>query len=104
MSISKKFLKSKPVCKVTFKLPKELANGAGEVKVLGDFNAWDTSSATPMKSLKAGGFTTTLDLEAGREFQFRYLIDNAVWTNDDSADKYVASPFADAENGVVVTA
>lgn len=104
MSISKKFLKSKPVCKVTFKLPKELADGAEHVKVLGDFNAWNKEDASPMKSLKTGGFTATVDLEAGREFQFRYLINDAVWTNDDSADKYVSSPFADAQNSVVVTA
>lgn len=101
MSISKKFLKSKPVCKVTFKLPKDVVSSGKKVNVVGDFNEWDTK-ATPMKSLKSGEFSTTVELEKDREYQFRYLIDGAVWTNDNEADKYVATPFADAENSVVV--
>ena len=66
MSITKKFLKSKPVCKVTFKLAKGQVNGAETVNVVGDFNAWD-EQASPMKKLKAGGFSTTLELEQGKE-------------------------------------
>jgi 1,4-alpha-glucan branching enzyme len=99
MSITKKFLKTKPVVKVTFRLPKEAVKGANEAAVVGDFNAWD-QAASPMKSLKSGGFTTTVELEKGQEYQFRYLVDGQ-WTNDEEADKYVASPFG-AENSVVV--
>ena len=38
MSIKKQFLKSKPVCKVVFRLDATEANGAKKVQVLGDFN------------------------------------------------------------------
>ena len=100
MSINKKFLKSKPVCKVTFKLPKKMVEGAKKAVVVGEFNEWD-AKGEPMKSLKAGGFTTTLELEQGREYQFRYLIDGKKWENDDAADKYVPTPFG-TENSVVV--
>lgn len=101
MSIQKKFLKSKPVCKVTFKVLKKQANGAETVQVLGDFNSWSPETE-PMKSLKNGSFTTTLDLEKGQEYQFRYLIDGKIWDNESEADKQVPSPFADAENSVLV--
>ncbi len=100
MSITKKFLKSKPVVKVTFRLPNDVAENANEAAVVGDFNAWNPAAA-PMKSLKTGGFTTTVELEQGKEYQFRYVVDGQVWTNDEAADKYVPSPFG-AENSVVV--
>ena len=54
-----------------------------------------------MKKLKDGTFKTTIDLEAGKEYQFKYLIDGKVWENDWSADKYVPNEFT-SENSVVV--
>lgn len=101
MSITKKFLKSKPVCKVTFKLPKKAVPAAESVHIVGEFNDWNKESA-PMKGLKAGGFKTTIDLEQGREYQFRYLVNGQTWLNEEEADKYVATPFQDAKNSVVV--
>lgn len=100
--MKKRFLKSKPVCKVTFELPAEAANGAANVTIAGEFNGWD-SAATPMKRSKAGAYSVTLDLPGGREYQFRYLIDGERWENDWAADKYVHNPFGDGENSVVVT-
>ena len=101
MSITKKTLKSKPVTKVTFKAEKSVVNGADSVSVVGEFNNWNPE-ANPMKALKNGGFTTTIDLEKGKEYEFRYLIDGKVWTNEPKADKEVQSEFADASNSVVV--
>jgi hypothetical protein len=51
-----------------------------------------------MKKMKNGSFTITLDLEPGREYQFRYLIDDVVWENDWNADKYTKSPYGDSDN------
>ncbi|MEZ4774032.1 MAG: isoamylase early set domain-containing protein [Bacteroidia bacterium] len=101
MSITKKFLKSKSVCKVTFRLPKEAVSNADSVSVVGEFNEWNPS-ATPMKSSKSGEFSTTLELEQGNEYQFRYLINGQDWTNDNEADKFVSSPYGDAQNSVIV--
>lgn len=102
MSLKKKFLKSKPVCKVTFSLPKEQAKEAGKVTVVGEFNDWDTA-ATPLRRQKDGSFRTTLDLETGREYQFRYLIDGEIWVSDPEADRFAFSPFGDCENSVLTT-
>jgi 1,4-alpha-glucan branching enzyme len=100
MSLVKKHLKTKPVCKVTFRVPSELVNGASRVALVGDFNGWDPKTL-PLEKLKGGGFKVTVDLESGREYQFRYLIDGETWQNDDDADRYVPSGFAGTENSVV---
>lgn len=97
--IKKQYLKSRPVCKVSFYLP--AAVKAETVHLVGDFNDWD-EQATPMTLLKDGRFTVTLDLEAGRQYQFRYLVDGTEWHNDWEADKYVPNPFS-GDNSVVIT-
>jgi len=101
MSLTKKYLKSRPVSKVTFKVSPELASGATTAALVGDFNNWDPR-ATVMRRLKSGEFKATLDLEVGREYQFRYLLDENNWTNDDAADRYVPAGIEGAENSVVV--
>ena len=100
--ISKKFLKSKPVCKATFTLPVEAAPEAENVKIVGDFNEWNLEDGIKMKKQKNGIFKAIVDLEAGKEFQFRYLIDGEAWENYWEADAYVATPFG-SENSVVST-
>ncbi|MGB5304946.1 MAG: isoamylase early set domain-containing protein [Gammaproteobacteria bacterium] len=101
MSLTKQYLKSKPVCKVTFRLPAEAAKNANSVNIVGEFNSWDIS-AVPLKKLKDGAFAVTLDLKPNHEYQFRYLIDADTWENDWDADKYVPSPYGNSENSVVV--
>ena len=100
MSLQKQFLKSKQICKVTFSLPKEAVDGAMEVEILGDFNNWEAEKAIPMKA-KNGEYSATVELEPGKEYQFRYLIDHKTWENDWAADKYVPTPFG-VENSVVL--
>jgi 1,4-alpha-glucan branching enzyme len=100
MSVKKQYLKSKPLCKVTFALTKEASGDATKAHLVGDFNEWNVK-ATPMKKLKNGTFTATATLERGKEYQFRYLLDGTIWQNDWSADKYVANRFG-GDNSVVV--
>jgi 1,4-alpha-glucan branching enzyme len=97
--IKKEYLKTKGVCKVSFRLPKVAAPGAKHVSIVGDFNSWNIY-ANPMKKLKSGDFTVTLELEPGKEYQFRYLIDDTKWENDWNADKYVKGPFG-SDNSLV---
>lgn len=101
MGIKKQYLKSKPVCKVTFRLPAEAANGAKKVTVVGDFNHWD-KNATKMKKLKSGEFKAVVELEPGREYEYRYFVDDKEWENDWDADKYVPTPYGEGDNSVVV--
>lgn len=98
--LKKQPLKSKPVCKVTFSLPESVK--AETAFLVGDFNNWD-EKATPMKKQKKDAqFAVTLELDKGREYQFRYLVNGAEWHNDWHADKYVPNPFS-GDNSVVAT-
>ncbi|MFT4031744.1 MAG: isoamylase early set domain-containing protein [Siphonobacter sp.] len=101
MSLSKQFLKSKPVCKVTFSVPAESINGAKNVSVVGEFNSWD-AEATPLKKQKDGSFKGTVELATGKEFEFRYLVDGAIWLDETEADKYAPSGVSFDKNSVVV--
>ncbi len=98
--IKKRFLK-KGTVKVEFNLPEAIAADAHSVYLVGDFNNWD-ESATPMDHLKSGAWKTTLELEVGREYQFRYLVNGSQWHNDWDADAYVPNPFS-GDNSVVNT-
>ncbi len=84
--------------KVTFVLAPQ--TNADHVHVAGDFNGWQAT--TPMKRQKDGSWRATVELEPGRAYQFRYLVDGNVWVNDEAADEYVPNPFG-ADNCVVRT-
>lgn len=101
IGIEKQYLKSKPVCKVTFRLPKKAAPGAQSVTIVGEFNNWDMTE-TPMKKFKNGDFALTLELPCNREYRFRYLIDGNRWENDWNADKYILNPYGCDDSVVVV--
>ncbi len=100
MGIRKAFLKSKPACRVTFKIPEQIGNAATQAHVVGEFNDWSTT-ATPMKRLKNGAFSATVELDKGRSYQFRYLLGQSHWENDPDADGYLPTPFGDCHNSVV---
>lgn len=96
MAITKQYLKSKPVCKVTFSI---LAEDAKKVSLVGSFNEWN-AKATPLKKLKNGTFKGAVDLDTNNSYEFKYLVDGA-FVNDDAADSYVWNEFASADNSVV---
>ncbi len=96
--LKKQYFKTKDTCKVTFSLP--AAVQAETVYLVGDFNDWQ-EEATPMKRHRDGSFSITLELEKGREYQFRYLVNGSEWHNDWQADRYVPNPFS-GDNSVVV--
>ncbi|NJO91881.1 MAG: glycoside hydrolase [Chloroflexia bacterium] len=100
MSIKKQYTKSHSICKVTFSLTKEQAFSASSVNLTGDFNDWDTGSL-PMKKSKNGEFTLSIELEAGKEYHFKYLIDGKEWINELEADSHVQNPYM-SENSVIV--
>ena len=96
MAIKKQYLKSKPVCKVTFTVEAEAAK---KVSIVGSFNEWN-EKATPLKKLKNGTFKGTVDLDAENSYEFKYVVDGD-YVNDTAADSYIWSEYASAENSVV---
>lgn len=95
MALTKKFLKSKPVCKVTFAVP---APEATTVAVVGDFNNWDTKAE--LKKLKNGTFKGTFDLPTDNTYEFRYVVDGE-WVNEEEADRLQWNEFGGTENSVI---
>ncbi|MGJ5641844.1 isoamylase early set domain-containing protein [Formosa sp. S-31] len=96
MAISKQYLKSKPICKVTFTVP---AGDAEKVMVVGSFNDWDTKKE-PLKKLKNGTFKGVINLETDNSYEFRYLVDGT-YVSETEADGLVWNDFAAAENSVI---
>lgn len=98
MPVAKQYLKSKPVCKVTFSLP---AEDAETVSVVGDFNDWNPAK-TPLKKLKSGTFKGTISLPVDGTYEFKYLVDGE-YVNEPEADEYRYNEYAGTENAVLKT-
>ncbi|HAD12065.1 MAG TPA: hypothetical protein DCF33_06455 [Saprospirales bacterium] len=77
--------------KVTFVLPKEAVENAETVAVFGDFNNWQ--NGVVLTKQKDGSFKTAVELEKGRSYEYRFLINGEKWENDWAAEAYVPTPF-----------
>jgi Glycogen recognition site of AMP-activated protein kinase len=101
MGIIKNYQPSKGTCKVTFSFGLNEAEGVKTIQVLGDFNNWDDKVAPKLKKGKED-FSTSVELNAGQSYEFKYLLDGSRWENDFSADGYVVTPFSGVSNSVLV--
>lgn len=73
---------------------------AEAVCLVGDFNDW---SHTAHQMQRDGGwFSADVELEPGRAYRYRYLLDGHRWENDWSADAYVPNCFG-SEDSVIRT-
>jgi 1,4-alpha-glucan branching enzyme len=84
---------------VAFILPSAIT--AHCASIVGGFTDWDQETV-PMKRMKDGTWKAEVTLDAGREVQYRYLVNVSEWHNDWEADKYAVHPYS-GENSVVVT-
>ena len=96
MSIKKQFIKTKPVCKVTFSVDAKVAQ---KVAVVGDFNNWNATEGE-LSKLKNGTFKGVFDLPKDNSFEFKYLVDGT-FVNEPEADSYRWNDYANAENSVL---
>lgn len=87
--------------KVIFSLPAEALGEATIALLLGDFNNWDPQKAIQLKAQKNGLLTATVALEAGKSYQYRFLLDNGQWVNDWAAEQYVFDPVFGVENSLI---
>ncbi|MBN1426941.1 MAG: isoamylase early set domain-containing protein [Anaerolineae bacterium] len=97
--LQKRYLSQGKICEVTFILPPSI--NAKSAVLVGDFNNWNKTSA-PMTSAEGGTWQAKVNLNIGREYQFRYFVNGSEWHNDWEADKYVMNPYG-GENSVVIT-
>lgn len=89
----------KTVARVTFSLP--ASTWADSVHLVGDFNQWDRN-AHPFAQQLDGAWSITVELELGHAYQFRYLINQRDWSNDQQADAHVYNIYG-SDNFVIVT-
>lgn len=101
--LKKAYSKTGKSCRVTFKVPADLAaeTEADQIAVLGDFNAWD-EAAHPLKRRKDGTFSVTLSLDAGQDYRFRYLIDGEQWSNETECDTLAPNPFGSCDSVIAL--
>jgi len=85
---------------VRFELPSAI--WADSVCLVGDFNNWNQRSHPLIRDRYDGTWYIILELERGKEYQFRYLVNGREWHNDWHADRYVPNPYG-GTNSVVYT-
>jgi 1,4-alpha-glucan branching enzyme len=93
--VSKKYLKTKGECEVTFEYD---GNNAEKVELVASPNNWEPIKMTKRK--KDGVFFTRVRYPNNTNVQFRYLLDGSTWVNDPAADAYVPNEHG-SENSVV---
>ena len=87
--------------RITFELPSNM--WAERVNLVGAFNDWDTT-ATPMSRNRSdANWRATLDLQEGKRYRFRYLVDGKEWLNDWHADDHVDNPYGSYDSVIDLT-
>lgn len=79
--VQKSYLKKKDVCKVKFSFKPEVAE---TVEIRGLNSDWE--NAVVMSKKKDGSFSCDVSLPKDSVHEFKYLVDNKYWFNDETAD------------------
>ncbi len=88
--------------KITFRLPAEALGNATEAFLLGDFNEWNQDKAVSLSVQADGSLAASVELEAGKSYEYRFLLNNGTWVNDWSADQYVYNQAFGVENSLII--
>jgi predicted flap endonuclease-1-like 5' DNA nuclease len=68
--------------KITFTLPAANIIGASECVLLGEFNDWNLEKGVYLQKQADGSMVAEVELAAGKDYQYRYLLSNGRWVND----------------------
>jgi len=89
------------IVRVTFELPSNI--WAERVNLVGEFNDWNTAAIPMRRNRSDSNWKATLELELGKAYRFRYLIDGKEWLNDWHADDHVENPYGSYDSIVDLT-
>lgn len=95
--LRRKGFRNKDKVKVTFVLP----DGSPKASVVGDFNDWNPE-ANPLIRRSNHTYSTAVELDEGRRYEFRYRLENGEWWNEEDADAQVQNEFGET-NSVILT-
>jgi 1,4-alpha-glucan branching enzyme len=92
--LKKQYIKSRDAYKVTFRLAKHEQPDyeIDSVTLVADFNDWSFVDS-PLVKLKNGDYKIVVELDAGKKYEFRYLINGEKWYNEWEADEYIMGDF-----------
>lgn len=90
--------------KVQFKLSSNNVAGATSGILVGEFNGWDINKGIAMQRLEDGSMVAEVDLADGKAYEYRYLLNDGRWVNDDNAKKFVSAYGMTIENCIVEVA
>ena len=96
--IHKRPSKDKSKIVITFAIPGSL--WADRVHLVGDFNGWDRESL-PLRQNGHEDWQVELELEQGRKYRFRYLVDGDHWRNDRHADLHALGSDGNVDSVVI---
>ena len=99
--ITKKSSTKKGLVRVTFELPSTM--WAERVNLVGEFNDWDTRAMPMTHNRSDANWKVTVDLQGGKRYRFRYLVDGKEWLDDWHADDYVENPYGSYDSVVDLT-
>jgi hypothetical protein len=84
---------------VVFTFPADVE--ATTVALCGEFNDWSEDDIYLSRDAD-GTWRTTVALEPGRSYRYRFLLDGERWENARQADEYVPNPFGTVDSVVIV--
>lgn len=74
--------------KVSFKLPAEFVADAASGILVGEFNDWNPEEGVYLQKQEDGSMVAELALTAGKTYEYRYLLSDGRWVNDNNATKF----------------
>ncbi|MCB0062502.1 MAG: isoamylase early set domain-containing protein [Caldilineaceae bacterium] len=84
--------------KVSFVLPADYPHLP--ISVVGEFNGWNPA-ANPLHPQGDGTYSTTVTLENGRRYAFRYLSSSGEWFNEGMADDFEPNGYG-RDNSILI--
>ncbi len=97
----KGFRDKKDSVKITFVLPEDNAQAQAGACVVGDFNDWDPE-ANPLRKRSNQTYSTSVTVDKGNRYAYRYRTLSGEWFNVGDADAYETNEFGE-ENGILIT-
>ena len=74
--------------KVSFILPAEYVADAVSGVLVGEFNNWNPEEGIYLQRQEDGSMVAELTLSAGKTYEYRYLLSDGRWVNDNSNKKF----------------
>jgi predicted flap endonuclease-1-like 5' DNA nuclease len=74
--------------KVSFTLPAEFVGGASAGILIGEFNNWNPQEGINLQKQEDGSMAAELVLTTGKAYQYRYLLSDGRWVNDNNTKKF----------------